>query len=139
MYGNLTRDPVIKVISNGGKKTTVANFTLARSRHFKKTNGDKSKETTFIDCEVWDTGAETIGKYVTKGDGLVIEGSLKNDQWEDKDGQMQYRMRIRVSSFDLLPKRSETSKDAKSADVSDVPDVPSVPDKTPVPQGVTPF
>ena len=101
LKGNLTRDPEIKVLDLNGRPVTVANFTIAVSRHFKRADGTKDKDTTFIPCEAWDTGAETIGKYVKKGDPLLVEGSVKVESWE-KDNQKMSRMKIRVSNFELL-------------------------------------
>lgn len=93
--GNLTRDPEIKSI---GEKTQVANFTLAVSRNFKKQNGEWGKETIFVPCEAWDSGAETLAQQYKKGDQLLVEGALKVDEWE-KDGQKHSRMKVRVTNF----------------------------------------
>lgn len=100
LKGNLAQDPEIRVINSG---TKVANFTVAVSRFFKKRDGTKDKETIFVPCEAWDTGAETIGKYFAKGDPVLIEGSMKMDSWE-KDGVKHSRMKIRVSNFEKLNK-----------------------------------
>lgn len=99
--GNLTRDPEVKVLDLNGKKVSVANFTVAVSRFFKKANGERDKDTTFIACEAWDSGAENLGKYFVKGDPILIEGSIKVDNWE-KDGQKMSRMKVRVNNFDRL-------------------------------------
>jgi single-strand DNA-binding protein len=105
LKGNLARDPEIKVLELNGRKVTVANLVIATSRFFKRADGTKDKDTTFIPCEAWDTGAETIGKYVVKGDPLLIEGSLKVESWE-KDGQKMSRMKVRIGSFERLYKSS---------------------------------
>ena len=102
LKGNVTRDPEIKVLNINGKSVTVCNFTLAVSRVFKKANGDKEQDTTFVSCECWDTGAETLGKYVAKGDPILIDGSLKTESWEDKDGKKISRLKVRVNNFDFL-------------------------------------
>lgn len=112
--GNLTADPDIRVIN---EKTTVANFTVAVSRYFKKRDGTKDKETVFIPCEAWDTGAEQIGKYFVKGDGVLIEGSMKMDQWE-KDGAKHSRMKIRVGNFEKLYKSDRPYNNSQPADVA---------------------
>lgn len=103
LKGNLVRDPEVRVVESGGRKTSVANFTLAVSRQFKNSRQEKQQETTFIPCEAWDTGAELIGKYLTKGDPVLLQGSLKEDRWEDKETQeKRSRLKIRVNSFDKL-------------------------------------
>lgn len=113
LKGNLTRDPEVREVIVGGRPTTVANFTLAVSRFFKRANGERDKETTFVPCEAWDTGAESMSKILHKGDPVLLEGSLKNDAWE-KDGQKFSRHKVRVSSFDKLyraPKVEITAED----------------------------
>lgn len=100
--GNFTRDPEIKILNINGKSVTVCNGTLAVSRKYKKANGETEQDTTFIPVEFWDTGAETIGKYCCKGSPLAIEGTLKTESWEDKEGKKISRLKVRVNNFDLL-------------------------------------
>lgn len=101
LKGNLTRDPQVREITVSGKQTHVANFALAVNRHFKRADGQSDKETTYVDCEVWDTGAVNFGKFMKKGDPVLINGSLKLDQWET-DGQKRSKLKVRVSNFDRL-------------------------------------
>lgn len=78
--GNLTRDPQLKMV---GEKT-VAEFGLAINRRYRAAGGDMKDETTFVDVTVWGRQAELVGQYLTKGRNCLCEGSLKLDQWEDK-------------------------------------------------------
>ena len=105
LQGNLTHDPEIKFVDGSNGKVAICNFSLAINRHFRTANGEKQKETTFIDCEVWSGGAETIHKYVRKGNSLLVRGSLKNDTWQNADGQKRSKIRVRVEDFELPPKR----------------------------------
>lgn len=115
LRGNLTRDPELRTVKTGDKTISVVNFTLAVSRYFKKNNGDKDQDTTFIACEAWDTGAETIAKYLYKGSPLLIEGSLKNESWE-QDGQKRSRMKVRILQFEMLGgKRNNSESDSESS------------------------
>lgn len=101
LKGNLVRDPETREVEVSGRKTKVVNFTVAVSRFFKKANGERDKDTVFIPCEAWDTGAERIGLILKKGDPVLVEGSLKTESWE-KDGQKHSRMKVRVGNFDKL-------------------------------------
>ncbi len=103
LTGNLTRDPEPRTFESNGKKVTVVNFTVASSRHFKKRDGTADQETLFMDCEAWDTGAETIVKYMTKGSKILVEGSLKNETWEDKETKTKRsKTKIRVNRFEFF-------------------------------------
>jgi single-strand DNA-binding protein len=101
LKGNMVRDPEIRMVNISEKQVKVANFTIAVSRSFKKANGEKDQDTTFVNCEAWDSGADFISKYIVKGDPMLIEGSLKMENWE-KDGQKLSRMKVRVSNFEKL-------------------------------------
>ena len=109
LRGNLARDPEVRQVSTGGKQTSVVNFTVATSREYTKSNGEKDKVTSFINCEAWDTGAEIIGESFAKGDLVMVEGSLRNDSWE-KDGVKHSSFKVRVNNFSKLTKLSRYKK-----------------------------
>lgn len=111
LQGNLTKDPEVRVVGTE-KKTSVANFTVAVNRYFRKSNGESDKETDFFFCEAWDSGAETIGEIFNKGDSILLEGSLKTDQWE-KEGVKHSRVKVRVGRFQKLnrQKKEATAED----------------------------
>lgn len=114
LRGNLARDPELRNVSIGDKQTSVVNFTIAVSREFTKANGIQDKVTSFISCEAWDSGAETIASSFKKGDLVMVEGSLRNDSWE-KDGVKHSTMKVRVNNFAKLIK-SGSKKADKSSD-----------------------
>jgi len=119
LKGNLARDPELRTITTGaGRETQVANFTVAVSRFFKRADGTSDRDTVFIPCEAWDTGAKSIEKLLKKGDPILLEGSLKMESWE-KDGTKHSRMKVRVSNFDKLY-RAPKREDGEDAD-SDIP------------------
>ena len=114
LKGNLTRDPELKYIASG---TAVTNFTIAVNRHFKRQDGSKDKETTYVDCEVWDSAAEHLAEYCSKGDPILVQGALKLDQWET-DGQKRSRLKVRVNNFDRLFRSGGDSNDSDEASSS---------------------
>lgn len=116
LKGNLARDPEIKRVNTGGKESSVVSITLAVSRHFKRANGDKSTETTFVNCEAWDTGAETIARYCSKGSELLIEGCLKEDKWETKEGEKRSRIKVRINNFEL-PRKNKSEDQSSVGEV----------------------
>lgn len=105
LRGNLARDPELRMVNTGGKQTAVVNFTVAVSREYTKSDGEKDKVTSFINCEAWDTGAEVIAESFNKGDLVMIEGSLRNDSWE-KDGVKHSTLKVRVNNFSKITKLS---------------------------------
>lgn len=115
LRGNLARDPEVRVVNAGGKQTTVVNFTVAVSREYTKSNGDKDKVTTFVPCEAWDSGAEIIAESFKKGDLVLVEGSLRNDSWE-KDGVKHNTLKVRVNNFSKITKLSSKKNKADSTE-----------------------
>jgi single-strand DNA-binding protein len=99
LIGNLTRDPELRYTPQG---TAVAEFGLAINRQWKGPNGEKKEEVCFVDCQAWARPAEVISEYCKKGSSLFVEGRLKLDSWESKDGQKRSRMRVVVENFQFL-------------------------------------
>ena len=98
LIGRLTRDPQQRFITSG---QSVAEFGLAVNRVY-TTNGEKREETTFVDCEAWGRDADNISKYVKKGQPLFVEGRLKLDSWQSKEGEKRSKMRVVVERFQFL-------------------------------------
>jgi single-strand DNA-binding protein len=83
LLGNMTRDPQLKYLPS---QTPVCEFGLATNRKFKAANGEDREEVCFVDCAAFGKQAEVINQYCQKGKALLIEGRLKYDSWEDKQG-----------------------------------------------------
>jgi single-strand DNA-binding protein len=116
LRGNLARDPEMRMVNTNGKQTAVVNFTVAVSREYTKSNGEKDKVTTFVPCEAWDSGAEIIGQSFKKGDLVLVEGSLRNDSWE-KDGVKHNSLKVRVNNFSKITKLSKKNTKESSEEV----------------------
>lgn len=72
--GYLTEDPRISIVDDVVK----AEFIMVVYTYRKTKSGDKNKIPTYLYCEAWHTGAETIEKYATKGTKLNIHATAKN-------------------------------------------------------------
>jgi len=99
LLGNLTRDPQLSYTPN---QTAVVEFGLATNRKFKRQDGSPGEEVCFVDCQAFARTAETINKYCKKGDPLLVEGRLKFDSWEDKDGKKRSELRVNVENFQFI-------------------------------------
>lgn len=135
LHGNLARDPEVKTVTVGDRQTKVANLTVATTRFFKKKDGVQNKETTFVPCEAWDTGAELMEKLLKKGDPVIVTGSLKMETWE-VDGNKRSKMKVRVSNFQKLHRASAPSSES-AAVTSETPSSETPPSEEPVAAGVT--
>ena len=106
IMGNLTRDPEMKYIPSG---KAVCNLSIANNRIYTK-NGEKVTEVSYFDVEVWGVVAENCSKYLTKGQGVIVEGRLRQDRWE-KDGKTQSRVRISANNIHFLPKKQNSDRE----------------------------
>jgi single-strand DNA-binding protein len=98
LLGNLTRDPQFKTLSSG---TAVADFGIAMNRKFTQ-QGEQREEVTFVDVTAFGKQAETINQYCRKGKQLLIEGRLKYDTWEDKQGGKRSKLSVVVDGFQFV-------------------------------------
>ena len=102
LYGNLTRDPELKALPNGGK---VAEFGLATNRSYKDRAGNQKEEVEFHNIVSFGKQAEVIAQYLKKGRGVYIEGRIRTRNWEAKDGSgKRYRTEIVVDHFQFGPR-----------------------------------
>ena len=100
LIGNLTRDPQLKYLPN---QTAVREFGLAVSRKYKAANGEQREDTAFIDCTLFGKGGEIFNQYMTKGKPVFVEGRLKYDTWEDKNGGgKRSKLNVVVEDFQFL-------------------------------------
>src|SRR5271156_2755961 len=100
LVGNLTRDPQLKYLPS---QTAVVEFGLAMNRRFKGANGEEREEVCFVDCAAFGRPAEVINQYCQKGKLLYVEGRLKLDEWEDKQGGgKRSKLRVVVENFQFL-------------------------------------
>ena len=99
LIGNLTRDPEVRMLSSG---RPVCNFGLALNRNYKDSEGNKREEVTFVDVECFGPRAEAVGRFFSKGRPIFIEGRLKLDQWESKEGDKRSILRVVLDNFEFV-------------------------------------
>ena len=120
IYGNLTRDPELRALPNGGNVTS---FSIATNRVYKKADGSRAEEVSYHNVVVFGRQAETVAQYLKKGSAAYVEGRLQTRSW-DKDGQKQYRTEIvaDTAQFGPRPTGSGGSSPRDAADYSGVSD-----------------
>ena len=106
IVGNLTRDPVTKQLPT---QSMVTEFGLAMNRKFKAPDGEDREEVCFVDCAAFGRQAEVIQKYCKKGKSLYVEGRLRYDTWEDKNGHgKRSKLTVVVENFQFLGAKDES-------------------------------
>ena len=109
LIGNLTRDPEIRYIPSG---KAVADLNMAINRKYRTTSGEFKEETCYVGVVAWERQAETAGEYLKKGSAILVEGSLRYEQWET-NGEKKSRLRVnadRIQFLDRLKRPAEPSE-----------------------------
>jgi single-strand DNA-binding protein len=85
LHGNVGNPPKIVNFENGNK---AAQFSIAvNKRGYTNKEGTVIPDkTTWVNVVTFGTLAETVEKYVTKGQSLLIGGELQNREWTNTDG-----------------------------------------------------
>ena len=103
LMGNLTRDPQLSYLPS---QTAVVEIGLAVNRRWTDKEGQKREDTCFIDCRAFGRPAETINKYLRRGNPIFIEGRLDFDSWTSQDGTKRSKHRVTIDNFQFLGGRT---------------------------------
>lgn len=90
IVGRLTKDTVIRHTVTG---VTIASFSVACQRDYAGSEGGTPK-TDFFNIEAWRGTAEFIERNFHKGDMIIVQGRLQNDEWTDKNGNKRTTTKI---------------------------------------------
>lgn len=127
LIGNVGRDPEVRYLDQGVCVATVVLATSERGRTL--TNGttvpDRTEWHTVI---FWRGLAETVEKYVHKGDKLYVEGKIRTRSYDDQNGVTRYRTEIFADQMEMLSSRS--TQPQPQAPVAQQPQQPQAPQAT---------
>ena len=109
--GNLTQDPEVRYTVN---KIGYARFRLAVNSTWRNANGEIQENTEYINVVAWGSQAETVGKYLKKGSPVLVEGSIRTNSFDAKDGSgKKYMTEISMSNMIMLGSREGGSGSVK--------------------------
>lgn len=115
LVGNLTRDPESKYTQDG---KSIAVFGLAVNSHSKSTKQD----VMFIDVTCFDRCADFVTQYLQKGSSVLVDGRLRLESWEDKNGGgKRSKHSITASVVESLGGRNENANGGRDAEREESP------------------
>lgn len=100
--GRLTADPELRQTQSS---ISVCRITIAVDRPYQKDK--KEKEADFITCTAWRGTADFLAKYFSKGSPVLIEGSMRNNNYTDANDVKHYGMDCLVDKVEFLPKSGD--------------------------------
>lgn len=116
IIGHLGKDPEMRYTPSGKPVTT---FSVAVSRSWNSSDGERHSETEWFNVVAWGNLAETCKQYLLKGQQVYIEGRLQTRRWDDKEGQKHTSVELVANEMVMLGERRDAnnnhSQDADSA------------------------
>lgn len=99
LIGNVGSEIEKKIFDNG---TQLGNFSLATNQYWKDKNGERQTATTWHNLKAFGKTVDFIENWVSKGDKIAIEGSIKTETWKDAESRQQYKTVIEVDKVELI-------------------------------------
>jgi single-strand DNA-binding protein len=106
LIGNLGKDPEIRHLEGG---VAVARFPIATSESYKDKTGNKVERTEWHNIVAWRGLAEVSEKYLKKGQAVYIEGKIRTNNYQDKEGIQRYTTEIVADNMTMLGGRPDGS------------------------------
>jgi len=110
IIGQLGRDPEMRYTPSG---RPVTSFSLASSRSWTTSDGDRREETEWFNVVSWGSLAEICKQHLHKGRQVYVEGRLQTRGWEDQEGKKHYRIEVVANEMIILDDRRGESADER--------------------------
>lgn len=109
--GNITRDMEVRTTNSG---YAIGEFSVAVNERRKNQQGQWEDDPQFFDCKVLGDRATKLAPYLTKGTKATVSGKLKQDRWEDQQGNKRSKVYILVNDIEFMS-RSNSQPTAQPA------------------------
>ncbi|MCO4326124.1 MULTISPECIES: single-stranded DNA-binding protein [Staphylococcus] len=103
LTGRITKDLELKPAG----QTQVTNFSMAVDNPFKK------DDASFFDIVAFGKTAELLNNYCGKGSKILIEGNLKQDRFQDKQGNNRSAVRVIANRVEFLDNKGQSNNEPK--------------------------
>ena len=91
IIGNVGTDPEMRFTPSGNPVTS---FRVATSRVYTTSEGERRQETEWFTVVAWKKQAESCNQFLSKGQRVYVEGSLRTRSWEGRDGQKRVTVEV---------------------------------------------
>ena len=118
--GRLCKNPELSTTSSG---MSVCRIRIAVQRR------DNQSGTDFVTCTAFRNQAEFLNKYFTTGQAILIQGSLRINQWEGNDGVRREDCEVLINNIDFCgakqdSKPAEQNERAQTVEPDSFADLP---------------
>lgn len=118
VMGNVGKDPEVKTTQGGA---VIASFSVA-TRERRKEAGEWKDHSEWHNVTAFGKTAENIGKYVSKGHKILVEGRLTTDKYTDKNGVERWSTKIIAESVEFLERRGAGAEPSEPVETPAIDD-----------------
>jgi len=108
LVGFVGNDPEVR---EPNSKTSITNVSLATTRSFKDSEGDRQQETEWHRITCFNGIGKSVAEHVTKGAMIMVTGRIHYTKWMDENDITRYGTEIIAEQVDFLAKAKEKSSD----------------------------
>lgn len=109
---------IAKVEVRRNNDLVIANLKLAVNYYDKKS---KSEKPMYIPVTIYGKEAEAIEKYTSVGDQLLIKGEWRPNEWQSKNGEKHYELRLSATKVIFGRKKGDRTGNAIPDPMANVP------------------
>lgn len=91
VLGNLGQDPELRVTAGGDSVLTLS---VGCNESWLDKNRVRQERVEWVRCVVWGRRAEALAKFLRKGDKIFVEGSLRTNSYDDREGVKRYSTQV---------------------------------------------
>jgi len=121
LIGRLGRDAEMRYTPSGRPVTT---FSLATSRTWNTSEGERRTETEWFNIVTWGSLAEICKQFLTKGQQVYIEGRMQTRTWEDSEGKKHSATEIVANEMIMLGERRDSIQAEGGDEIQDEDEFP---------------
>ena len=89
----------------------ICNITLATSERYKdKASGEYKENTEWHRVVFFGKLAEICGQYLQKGKKIYVDGRIRTNKWQDKEGNERYTTEIIGSEMKMLSGKDDSGR-----------------------------
>ena len=107
LEGNLCRDPELRYTPSDGPSpgTPLCTLVVSSVRTY-KLDGERTEEVSFVEAVTAGKLATVCAEHLTKGRGVRLVGRIKQERWEDTEGNARSKVVIVAEHVEFQPRRA---------------------------------
>lgn len=107
----LSQEPELRYLNSD---SAVAKLNLVNNSKYKTQTGEQREETCFIEGTCFSGLAKIASQYLKKGSKIYVVAELKQDTWQDQNGQNRSKHSLKIESFEMLDSKPNYNQEQRS-------------------------